>query len=267
MSKSDLKHNIIDTHCHIDFSEFDSDRDFIIQQAINLGVSDLIVPSVAQASWFQTIDVCSSYQNCHLALGLHPVFIEQHEPQHLIELDHLLNSNPVVAIGEIGLDFYLKHLDKNKQLAFFSKQLIIAQQHQLPVIIHNRKAHDECISLLKEIGSSGGIIHAFNGSIQHAMHYIELGFKLGFGGMITYERSTKLRKLLEKIPLESIVLETDSPDMTVYQHKGKRNSPHYLPLVLASMAQIKKIHEHRVASITTANALRFTQHPKNKKRN
>ena len=265
MSKPHFTHTIIDTHCHIDFAEFDVDRDFIIQQAINLGVSELIVPSVAQSSWFKTIDVCTNYDHCHLALGLHPVFIEQHQPQHLVELDQLLNSCPAVAVGEIGLDFYLKNLDKNKQLAFFSKQLIIALQHQLPVIIHNRKAHDECINLLKEIGSTGGIIHAFNGSIQQAMHYIELGFMLGFGGMLTYDRSTKLKKLLEQIPLESIVLETDSPDMTVSQHQGQRNSPHYLPFVLQAVAKVKKVHEQRVASITTTNALRFTHHPKIRK--
>ena len=186
------------------------------------------------------------------------MFVEQHQPQHLLELDELVKLHSPIAIGEIGLDFYRKELDKEKQIAFFSKQLIIAKQHNLPVIIHNRKAHDDCIKLLQEVGIKNGIIHAFNGSIQQAEKYIELGFLLGFGGMLTFERSTKLRNLVTQLPIESIVLETDAPDMTVEQHKGSRNSPHYLPYILKSIAQIKQLSEHRVAMITTANAQKVT---------
>lgn len=248
------KPHLIDTHCHIDFDDFNNDRDLIIQQASDSGVLDIIVPSVAKSSWRKTIETCSHYSQCHLALGLHPVFIEQHQPQHLIELDSLVKSHSPIAIGEIGLDYFLKKLDKEKQLAYFSKQLIIAKQHNLPVIIHNRKAHDECINLLTEIGVNNGIIHAFNGSIQQAEKYIELGFLLGFGGMLTFERSTKLHRLVKQIPLESIVLETDAPDMTVEQHSGMRNSPHYLPYIVQSIAEIKEVPEHLVASMTTTNA-------------
>ena len=248
------KLHLIDTHCHIDFDDFDNDRDLIIQSANNLGVLDIIVPSVSKSSWQKTIRVCANIDQCHLALGLHPVFIKQHQPQHLIELDRLVGTYSPIAIGEIGLDYYLKDLDKQKQYAYFSKQLIIAKQHDLPVIIHNRKAHDDCIKLLTEIGINKGIIHAFNGSIQQAEKYIELGFLLGFGGMLTFERSTKLRKLVKQIPLESIVLETDAPDMTVKQHKGERNSPHYLPFILQSIAQIKECSEHHIARCTTTNA-------------
>lgn len=248
------KLHLVDTHCHIDFDDFDKDRDLIIQQANDLGVLDLIVPSVAQSSWQKTIQLCAHYSQCHLALGLHPIFIEQHQPQHLIELNELVESHSPIAIGEIGLDYYRKELDKEKQIAFFSKQLVIAKQHELPVIIHNRKAHDDCINLLNEVGINKGIIHAFNGSIQQAEKYIELGFLLGFGGMITFERSNKLRALVKQLPIESIVLETDAPDMTVEQHHGSRNSPHYLPYVVDSIASIKKFSEHRVATITTANA-------------
>lgn len=244
---------IIDTHCHLDFSEFDNDRDLIIEQAQEAGVSDIIIPSVSQSTWHKTIVLCESYSQCHLALGLHPVFIDQHEPHHLLELDQLIASTPAIAVGEIGLDYYLKNLDRDKQHAFFSKQLIIAQKHKLPVIIHNRKAHDECIALLKEIDVGGGIIHAFNGSIQQAEKYIELGFLLGFGGMLTYPRSRKLRALAKKLPLNSIVLETDAPDMTVQQHKGLRNSPHYLPFVLESLAEIKEKRPTDIAKILNEN--------------
>ena len=248
------KLRLVDTHCHIDFKEFDSDRDLIIAQAQAAGVLDIIVPAVAQGSWNKTITICQRYSQCHLALGLHPVFIDQHQPQHLIELDTLLKTTPTIAVGEIGLDFFLKELDREKQKIFFSKQLIIAKKHKLPVIIHNRKAHDECILMLNETGANSGIIHAFNGSIQQAEKYIELGFLLGFGGMLTYQRSNKLKALVKQLPIESIVLETDAPDMTVQQHHGKRNSPHYLPYVLDSIVEVKKIDINEVATICSNNA-------------
>lgn len=257
---------LIDTHCHLDFSEFDQDREQILTSCSNNGVDHIVVPSVSQQHFNRTIECCASRDNLHLALGLHPVFIKQHQPQHLIELDAAIkqNSERIVAVGEIGLDFYKqdgkrndfdrKKAEQEKQIAFFAKQLIIAKQHGLPVIIHNRKAHDLCINLLAEQKVKSGIIHAFNGSIQQALKYKDLGFKLGFGGMLTYPHSSKLRNLARQIPLDTIVLETDSPDMTVVQHKGKRNSPAYLPYVLASLAEIRNEPAELIARQTSINA-------------
>ena len=245
---------LFDTHCHIDFDDFDHDRDDVINNASKQGVKSLLIPSVSQRSWLKTITICKHYSCCQLALGLHPVFIEQHQPQHLIELDLLIDQHKPVAVGEIGLDYFRKDLDKSKQSLFFAKQLVIAKQHDLPVIIHNRKAHDDCLSMLKEHKINGGIIHAFNGSIQQAEHYIELGFLLGFGGMLTFERSRKLQELAKKIPLSSIVLETDAPDMTVKQFKGQRNSPAYIPYVLQALSNIKSRPLNEIATITTGNA-------------
>ena len=219
-------------------------------------VKQILVPSVSQKKWQKTITICQQYTQCRLALGLHPVFIDQHQPQHLIELDQLIQLHRPVAVGEIGLDYFLKELDQQKQSVFFAKQLIIAKQHQLPVIIHNRKAHDDCLALLKEHQIESGIIHAFNGSIQQAEKYIEQGMLLGFGGMLTFERSNKLRALAKQIPLDSIVLETDAPDMTVAQYKGQRNSPEYIPLILQALAEVKSIPPEEVAFATFSNATR-----------
>ena len=263
--------SIIDTHCHLDFSAFDHDRDAVLAQCVANKVSNIIVPAVSQSSWHSTIELCAApndinnidnnnknWPTLHLALGLHPIFIDQHQPQHLSELDGLIKAHKPVAVGEIGLDYYQQRTnqtnDREKQTAFFSKQLIIAKQHGLPVIIHNRKAHDDCVKLLQDIEVIGGIIHNFNGSIQHAYKYIEMGFKLGFGGMLTFERSRVIRALAEKIPLESIVLETDAPDLTVQAHKGKRNSPEYLPFVLQSLADVKGISADQAAIVTSNNA-------------
>lgn len=248
---------LVDTHAHIDFDDFSDDRTEVINRSNTLGIKHIFVPAITQKTWPQTIKVCQQHESCELALGLHPVFIDQHQPQHLNQLDELIKQHTPIAIGEIGLDFYSKELleHKEKQIAFFTKQLIIAKQHNLPVIIHNRKAHDECIQLLSEHQLKGGIIHAFNGSIQQANKYIELGFLLGFGGMLTFDRSNKLRKLVQQLPIESIVLETDSPDMTVSQHKGQRNSPEYILYVMQAIAKIKKLSQREVSTITSNNAL------------
>lgn len=247
--------SLIDTHCHLDFNDFDLDRNEVINRCISAGIKHIVVPAVSQATFKRTIDCCNNWPNLHLALGLHPIFISQHQPQHLIELDSQIKQNMPVAVGEIGLDFYQKDLDQDKQIAFFNKQLIIAKQNKLPVIIHNRKAHDICIQLLQEHQIDGGIIHAFNGSIQQAHKYHELGFKLGFGGMLTFERSNKLRKLAADLPLNCIVLETDAPDMTVAQHKGERNSPAYLNFVLDSLSELRDESIDEIALQTTMNAL------------
>lgn len=248
---------LFDTHCHLDFDDFDSDRDHVIKKAKQHGVNRILVPAVTHKKWHKTIKLSQQEASCYLALGLHPIFIEQHQPQHLNELDELVTLHRPVAIGEIGLDFYNKNNKQNsfeKQKLFFAKQLIIAKHHDLPVIIHNRKAHDQCIFMLKEQNITAGIIHAFNGSIQQAEKYIEMGFMLGFGGMLTFERSTKLRKLAEQLPLESIVLETDAPDMTVQQHSGHRNSPEYIPYIVESLAKIAKKPIEEIARVTTSNA-------------
>jgi len=249
--------DLFDTHCHIDFTDFDHDRETVIKLAASAGVSQILVPAVSQQLWLKTIDICNQFSSCRLALGLHPVFIEQHQPQHLIELDQLIKQQQPVAVGEIGLDYYRKDLDRQKQNVFFEKQLIIAKQHRLPVIIHNRKAHDDCLTLLQEHQINSGIVHAFNGSVQQAEKYIEQGLLLGFGGMLTYERSRKLRSLAKQLPLTSLVLETDAPDMTVAQFKGKRNSPQYIPYVLGALSQIKSLPFEQVAQITFDNAARL----------
>lgn len=248
---------LIDTHCHLDFAAFDKDRDEVLTRCRAAKVEHIIVPAVSAATWPRTIKTCSDHTNTHLALGLHPVFINEHQPQHLNDLDQAVTKHTPIAIGEIGLDYYLKELDQEKQRLFFTKQLIIAKQHGLPVIIHNRKAHDDCLKILAGTKVSGGIIHAFNGNIAQAEKYLELGFLLGFGGMLTYERSRKLRDLAKHLPLSAIVLETDAPDMTVAQHKGERNSPEYIPHIMKALAATKNIDDNEITSITTGNVHRM----------
>ena len=246
--------NIIDTHCHLDFDVFSGDREAVLKRAREQHVNGFVIPGVQKNTWDKLIDMCNQSSDLHYALGLHPMFIQSHVSEHLLVLEEYIHSNQPVAVGEIGLDFHEKSLDKNIQAEFFEKQLQLASKVDLPVILHVRKAHEEVLSYIKKYSICGGIVHAFNGSQQQAQRYSENNFKFGFGGMLTFERSTKLRTLAKVLPIESIVLETDAPDMTVFQHKGERNSPEYLPYCLHALAEVKSMPVQEVADITTYNA-------------
>lgn len=248
---------IIDSHCHLDFPAFAQDHSSVLEQCQKNGITDIVIPGVTAKTLTNLVQFCASNTKTvklHYALGLHPVFLDQHKENHLDALAELVNAHHPIAIGEIGLDFFLNELDQKQQISLFESQLLLAKKHYLPIIAHVRKAHDHVIKLLKKHHfSEGGIIHAFNGSIQQAQQYIELGYKLGFGGMLTYPHSRKLHNLAKQLPLSSIVLETDSPDMTVEAHRGKRNSPAYLPMVLKALANLREEAIEAIANITTEN--------------
>ena len=245
---------IIDTHCHLDVAQFDADRQAVLASARAAGVAGIVVPGVEAKGWDGLWSLCTAEPDLFPALGLHPVYLEQHSESDLAALESQLASRRPVAIGEIGLDYFVTDLDRARQQALFEAQLAIARAAGLPVILHVRKAHDQVLAVLRRIRVPGGIAHAFNGSLQQAQHYIDLGFKLGFGGMLTYERSTRLRTLARGLPLEALVLETDAPDLVVAQHRGERNSPEYLPYCLAALAEVRGEPIERVAQQTSANA-------------
>ena len=246
--------DITDTHCHLDVAEFDLDRDRILKRCRDKGISKIIVPAIEAKTWNKVLDLCHAENGLYPALGLHPVFIQQHQSDDLAKLEQLLESAKPVAIGEIGLDFFIKELDQQQQLDLFKSQLLIAKKYNLPVILHVRKAHDQVLQLLKKIKVKGGFCHAFNGSKQQAEHYIELGFKLGFGGTLTYKNSTKIHQLAKSLPLDAIVLETDAPDMVVESHRGQRNSPEYILECLTALANIRNEDINLIAKQTTQNA-------------
>lgn len=249
--------HLIDSHCHLDFQQFKIDREAILLRCANLGVIDIVVPGVAADNWHNLIDICSESEILHPALGLHPQFMDEHKAEHLEQLKDLIDSVHPIAIGEIGLDFYLPNHNKQAQIDLFTKQLNLAQSAQLPVLLHVRKAHDQTISLLKKYPVVGGIVHAFNGSLQQAEHYQNLGFTFGIGGAITHVKATRLRALFNQLPLSSIVLETDAPDMPLAEMKQQRNTPENIPLILSSLASIRSESIQDIARITTHNAKRI----------
>lgn len=244
---------LFDSHCHIDMPAFEHDRDAVIAEARAAGVADILVPGVQRSTWNQLIALCDADPRLHLALGMHPVFLDSHQTDDIDTLAELAAAARPVAIGEIGLDWYVEGLHRDRQQQLLEDQLAIAQAAGLPVVLHVRKAHDAMLSTLKRYSLEGGICHAFNGSLQQAAQYIDRGFRLGFGGMLTFERSKHLRRIARELPLEALVLETDAPDMTVASHRFERNSPAYLPEVLTALADLRGLPAGVVAARTTAN--------------
>ena len=248
--------HLIDSHCHLDFEQFENDREIILTQCQQLGVKDIIVPAVIARDWGKLLSLCAQSKMLHPALGLHPLFMSEHKAQHLEQLRKQIAMCQVLAIGEIGLDFYLPDHDKEAQISLLLQQLEIAQHFELPILLHVRKAHDQTIHLLKDVPVIGGIVHAFNGSLQQAGQYQDLGFVFGVGGTVTHPRATRLRHLISKLPQSSLVLETDAPDMPLANRQGQRNTPENIPLIMAALAELRNESCDEVAAFTTENCKR-----------
>jgi len=256
--------DLIDTHCHLDVAEFDADREQVLARSRACGVRRLVIPAVDAAHWPSLLELCRRELGLYPALGLHPVYLEQHRPADIQALETALAQHRPVAVGEIGLDYFVDGLDRERQQRLFEDQLAVARAAGLPVLLHVRKAHDQVLAALRRIRVTGGIAHAFNGSLQQAQQYLDLGFRLGFGGTLTYERSSKIRALASSLPLEAIVLETDAPDMPVAAHRGERNSPEYLPDCLRALAEVRQETPALLAEQTSRNAcavLRLNEAP------
>ena len=262
----------IDTHCHLDAAEFDADRDVVRQNAKSLGVETCVIPAV-MASHFDEVRLLAHRHADAYALGIHPLYTPQAKDTDLATLATHLHAHRedkrLVAVGEIGLDGFVSEINTpeafEKQVHFFEAQLQLAQRHQLPVILHVRRSADGLLKGLRQFPVAGGIAHAFNGSLQQAKMFIEMGFKLGFGGAMSYDRATKLRALATELPLSALVLETDAPDIPPHwiyttaqdREKGKaqgRNSPAELPRIASVLAELRGISLEELAAATSANA-------------
>ena len=246
---------LFDSHCHLDFPVFDKDRDAILKQMLKVGIEGVLIPGVTQDKWRFLRQLAALKPEVHVALGLHPMFLKAHKKQHLHDLELAVTVNNLAAIGEIGLDFYEKNADRKTQISLFKAQVEIAKSAKLPIILHVRKAHDDVLLYLRALHFEyGGIVHAFNGSLEQANHYRELGFKLGFGGAITYPRAVKLRALAAQLPLSDIVLETDAPDMKPYQSNKEFNTPLNIFHNFNSLVELRAEPANEIAEATTRNS-------------
>jgi TatD DNase family protein len=258
----------IDTHCHLDAAEFDADRDAVRAAARAAGVVHCVLPAVERANW-EAVRMLAQRHGDSYALGIHPLYTPQAQDGDLALLAQALEQHRadprLVAVGEIGLDYFVPGLDAARQEHFYMEQLRLARRFELPVILHVRRSADRLLKGLRSVGARGGIAHAFNGSLQQAQAFVDLGFRLGFGGAVTYERALQLRRLAAQLPPEAIVMETDAPDIPPHwlyttaearaagQPQG-RNSPAELPRIGAELAALRGLQPEPWARQTRANA-------------
>lgn len=250
---------LIDTHTHLDFPDFDADRPALLERARAIGVERVVVLGVQRDHWPRVWALIESDPHVYAALGLHPVFLDQHRAPDLPALrdmlERLAGHRQLCAVGEFGLDYFIESLDRQRQQALFEAQLQMAKDFELPALLHVRRSHAPVTAALKRFRlERRGIIHAFSGSLEEAREYLRLGFKLGLGGAPTWPQALRLRKVLAQLPLEAIVLETDAPDMAPVMFPGQRNSPEHLPAIAKSLAQIMGVEVEALAEASTRNA-------------
>ena len=250
---------LIDTHCHLDAAEFAADRDALLHAARAAGVGAIVVPSVGPGNWQAVHDCCRRLPGLYPAYGIHPLYVDGLDTSAVNALRdwiaaELKATNPPVAVGEIGLDFFLPGYDARRQESIFIDQLKIARDLDLPVLLHVRRSVDGVLKCLRRIRVRGGIAHAFNGSRQQADEFIRLGFKLGFGGTMTYSRASRIRELATSLPLESIVLETDAPDIPPSWLASGRNTPVELARIAGVLSGLRGMSGGEVAAATSRNA-------------
>jgi TatD DNase family protein len=239
---------LVDTHTHLDFPDFDADRSEVLGQARRAGVERMVVLGVYQDNWQRVWELVKSDPQLYAAFGLHPVYLEQHRPEHLLALgdwlSRLRGDRQLCAVGEFGLDYYVAELDRERQQALFEAQLQLAVDFDLPALLHVRRSHADVIARLKRFKlARGGIVHAFAGSYEEAREYRRLGFRLG-----------RLRKVLPRLGLDGVVLETDSPDMAPAMYAGVRNSPVHLPQIAVALAEVMGVAPQVLAEASTRNA-------------
>lgn len=253
----------IDTHCHLDAAEFGDESLAVAQRAQGLGVSQIVIPSINVHNFEAVKTLAHAAGNACYALGIHPICVPAANDE---DLDRLraavrtgLEDPKLVAIGEIGLDFFIPELTepamREKQERFYSEQLKLARDVGLPVLLHVRRSQDVILKYLRRIALPGGIAHAFNGSFQQAETFIGLGFKLGFGGAMTFTRALQIRRLATQLPLSAMVLETDAPDIApTWLHPG-RNTPEALPGIGQVLAELRDVPTDAVQAATRENAM------------
>ncbi|MDC8787274.1 TatD family hydrolase [Roseateles koreensis] len=256
----------IDSHCHLDAPEFDNDREAVVARARSAGVPQMVLPSVTVAG-FQALHDLAHQHRFAYALGIHPLYTSQASDADLTAMEARLSAcrdDPqLVAVGEIGLDLFVPGQDVARQTHFYIEQLKLARKYQLPVILHVRRSADLLLAGLRRVGVSGGIAHAFNGSDSQAQRFVDLGFKLGFGGTLTFERSAQIRRLAQQLPASALVLETDAPDIPpqwLYKSAAERaqgvrarNEPCELPRIGASLAELRGWTVAETAAIVRGN--------------
>jgi len=259
---------LIDSHVHIDDERLRDDLPSVLEAARRVGIIAQIVPAISRQLWPRVQAVCNGETDLFACYGLHPCFFADHAEGDIAELAVWLSRERPVGVGECGLDYMIAGADKAQQQALFDAQLALAREFDLPVVVHARKAVEDVIRMIRASGHYSGLIHSFNGSLQQAHRLIDLGYKVSFGGAVTYSRAKKLQELVKRLPLDALLLETDAPDQVSAQQASKRNEPQYLLDVWRTVTQLREEDAATIAEATTQNAidlfklpLHLTKHP------
>ncbi|MBK9220199.1 MAG: TatD family hydrolase [Uliginosibacterium sp.] len=251
---------LIDTHLHLDASEFDADRQSVVADARAAGVERFVLPAVSLESCVALTRLAHAVPGAVVACGIHPLYVNGRPDTDIVALRQHLSAG-VVAVGEIGLDGFVADADPVRQSWFFCEQLKLAREFDLPVLLHVRRAQDQVLKYLRRYGIRSGIAHAFNGSLQQAQAFIDMGFVLGFGGAMTYAGSSRIRRLAAELPIESIVLESDAPDIPPSWAPASRNVPANVARFATELAMLRGLTPTEIAAATTANACRVLRMP------
>ena len=247
---------LIDSHAHLEMREFDSDRSEVIKRAGNEGVNIIVTVGTNLKLSGKAAEIAEKYENIYATVGIHPHDVAKTDQKTLDALKELIGKNKkIVAYGEIGLDFFRNISPREKQRDMFGQQLELAKELNLPVVIHDREAHEQSLDIVKASGVRRGVFHCFSGDYQMAEKCIDLGFFISISGVVTFDKSGKIRDVVERVPLSSLLLETDAPYLTPVPHRGKRNEPSFMVHTAGKVAEIKKISREEVARQTSLNTI------------
>lgn len=245
-----------DTHCHFDFPPFVDDIEHSLMLAAQAGVTNIVIPATEASRFERVLSLTAEHAPLYAALGLHPIVIEKHTDESLAQLETLLARKPpkLVAVGEIGLDLYRDDPQFDKQQALLDEQLKLAKRYDLPVILHSRRTHDKLAMHLKRQDlPRTGVVHGFAGSLQQAQRFVEMGYKIGVGGTITYSRASKTRDVMAQLPLSALLLETDAPDMPLNGFQGQPNRPEQVARVFATLCELRREPADEIADALLHN--------------
>ncbi len=253
----------IDTHVHLNADQYDEDLQDVIDRALKSKVEKMVVIGFDRKTIRRAIELADSYEFIYAVIGWHPVDAIDCTAEDLEWIEQLAGHEKVVGIGETGLDYHWDKSPKDIQHDVFRKQIQLAKRVNLPIIIHNREATEDVMTILREEGAEqvGGVMHCFGGSVETAYQSIDMNFMISLGGPVTFKNAKKPKQVAAEIPLEHLMIETDAPYLAPHPYRGKRNEPSYVPLVAEEIARLKELPVETVAEATTANAKRFYKLP------
>lgn len=237
---------LVDSHCHLDADDLTAELESVLNRAHSIGVAQIVIPAISARLWPRLRAIAAKVRGAYPPYGLHPMYLAEHRDEHLATLAEWVEREQPVAIGECGLDYYLPELDRQRQQALFVAQIRLARDLELPLIIHARRAVDDVYKFLRRFPGVRGVVHSFAGSLEQARRLVDLGFLVGIGGPVTYPRARRLRRVVQALPDNAFVLETDAPDQPGFAHRGERNEPSYLDGVLTVVASLRIECSHGV---------------------